>query len=202
MSLLLAGALISGGTALVKGITGAVQASKANKGIKRLMANQPTYKRPEEYNTLLAMRQRLAAQGQLPGYGYLEDNIGQATSTALQESKVGAISSGAYQKSVGDIFSKQMQAYQDLALQSAQWQDRQKEGLAEAYKIGAEYSDTEWEQNKLRPWEMKMNQMTSQKQAGTANMWEGIQGVGSSIMDFAGTKYSQDIMKKLMGGKA
>jgi len=47
-----------------------------------------------------------------------------------------------------------------------------------------------------------MNQLTGQRQAGSANMWEGIQGIGSSIMDFAGTKYSQDIMKRLMGGKA
>jgi len=191
-------AIAGGALNLGKSIVGMVQTARASKGINRLMAQQPTYKRPEEYETMLAMRQKMAAQGKLPGQAYMEENIGQAAATARGAAREGAISSTSYQKSVGDIFGKQMQAYQDLAMQSAQWQQQQKENLAQTYQQGAQYSDTEWEQNKLRPWEIGMQQYQSQKQAGAQNLFGGLEGMMGNLSSFAGTKYYQKTIDELM----
>jgi hypothetical protein len=200
MALGLAASLIGGGLNLAKGLVGMVQTSRANKGINRLLANPVKYKRPEEYAQELNMRKAMAAQGQMPGQAYAEQNIGAAASQARQASQEGAISSNVYQSQVGDIFSKQASAFQDLAAQSEQWQSQQKENLMNTLGKGAQYSDTEWQENQLRPWEMQMNQYQSQKQSGGANLWGGMEGMASGLASFAGTKYMQDILKGLQTG--
>lgn len=184
---------------LTKSIIGMVQTARANKGINRLLAQQPTYSRPEEYGTILAMRKQMAAQGKMPGQAYAEGNIGQAAATARASAREGAISSTAYQKSIGDIYSKQLQAFQDLSQQSALWQQQQRENLAQTYQQGAGYADTEWEQNKLRPWEIKMQQFQSQKQSGAANMFGGAEGMVGNLQSYAGTSYYQKMLDALMG---
>jgi hypothetical protein len=190
--------LISAGAALTKGIVGAVQASKAKKAQERLMANPVTYKRPDEYAQELGLRQEAASQQEMPGQRYLEQNIGNAAAQARTASEQGAISSNVYQSQVGNIFEKQANALQDLSMQSAQWQQQQKENLISTLGKGANYSDTEWQENSLRPWEMNMNQYQSQKQAGAQNAWGGAEGLVQGLSSFAGTKYYQDILKGLM----
>ena len=185
---------------LAKGIWGISQFKKGNKDFKSLMANQPVYKRPEEYEQELAMRQQMAAQQQLPGQGYIEQNIGGATSQALSAAEKGAISSNVYQKSVGDILQKQLNAFQDLGLQSAQWQQANKENLMGTMQRGAGYSDQEFMTNKLQPWEMGMNDAVSRRQAGAQMMFGGAEGMISGLSDYAGTKYYADILKSLQKG--
>ena len=184
-------------TNIAKGIWGISQFRKGNKDFKSLMANQPVYKRPEEYAQELEMRKQMAAQQQLPGQGYIEQNIGGATSQALSAAEKGAISSNVYQKSVGDILQKQINAFQDLGLQSAQWQQQQKENLMGTMQRGAGYSDQEFQFNKLQPWEMRMNDAVSRRQAGGQMMFGGAEGAIGSVMDFAGTKFYQDVLKSL-----
>jgi hypothetical protein len=182
-----------------KAVFGAAQAVKANKQVKNLMANQVTYKRPEEYAQELTMRQGLASQTQLPGMGQITDNIGAASAQARGAAEKGAISSNTYMGAVGDIYSKQIQAYQDLGVQAANFQQTQKENLAKTLQQGAGYSDTEWDQNKLQPWNMQMNMAQSNKQSGWANLWGGLEGQAMSANNFAGTQYAQQIMKGLQG---
>jgi len=196
---LLAGALIGGGISLAKGLFGAVQSAKANKGIKRLLNNPVTYTRPEEYAKQLAMREQ-GLSGDLPGRGLMEQNIGLASASARGAAEKGAISSNTYMKSVGDIYSKQLAAFRDLGIQSAQWKDQQKDKYESTLQQGAGYSDTEFEMNKLRPWEQKMNMYQSQKQSGGANLWSGLEGIGTSAMNYFGTKYMGNMLSGLQGG--
>lgn len=191
------GAGLGAVTNLAKGIWGLSQYKKGTKAFNSLMANQPTYKRPEEYQQELAMRKQMAAQGSMPGQGYIEQNIGGATSQALSAAEKGAISSNTYQKSVGDILSKQLSAFQDLGLQSAQWQQSQKENLMGTMQRGAGYSDQEFSTNVLQPWEMKMNDAVSQRQMGAQNIFGGAEGAMGNVMDFAGTSYYNKILKSL-----
>jgi hypothetical protein len=195
---LLTGSGIAGaGLNLAKGIFGAFQTAKANKEIRGLLANPVTYKRPEEYEQELNMRRQLMSQSQMPGQGYMEQNIGQSVAQALSASEKGAISSNSYQKSVGNILDKQLQAFQDLGMQSAQWQQRNKENYMSTLQRGADYSDTEWSENKLRPYETKLNMAFSNKQAGQQNLWGGMEGAISGVQDLIGTKYYSDILKTL-----
>jgi hypothetical protein len=198
MSLALAAGIAGAGMNIAKGLVGMVQTARANKGIKRLMANPVTYKRPDEYAQELGLRQEAASQQEMPGQRYLEQNIGNAASQARTASEQGAISSNVYQSQVGNIFEKQANALQDLSMQSAQWQQQQKENLISTLGKGSNYSDTEWTENSLRPWEMNMNLYQSQKQAGAQNAWGGAEGLIQGLSSFAGTKYYQDILKGLM----
>lgn len=197
MSLLGAAALISGGISAVKGIFGAAQSVKANKQIKKLNATLPKYKRPEEYGQELALRAKMAGQGQLPGLGQITDNISGATSQAYGAAEKGAISSNTYMGAVGDIYSKQINAFQDLGIKSAEFQQTQKENYMNTLQKGADYSDTEWQENVMRPWEVNMNEAQSKKKAGGENLWNGLEGMSSAFSSFAGTKYASEVMQGL-----
>lgn len=194
-------AIASGAISLGKGIIGAVQAGKAKKNINKLLANPVQYKRPEEYGQELALRQQRASQSNPLWASQAKDNIGSALSQSLGAAEKGAISSNTYGKSVGDLFNKQIQAYQDLGMQSQQWQDKQKEALANTYRQGAQYSNDEL-QFKQNNWDVQMNQARGDNQAGATNLWNGIEGGASAFMNFAGTKYAGDVMKGLQGGNS
>lgn len=198
----LAGASTIAGTGLnlAKGIFGLAQTARAGKDIKSLMANQVQYKRPEEYQQELAMRKEMAAQQRLPGQGYIEQNIGQAGASALSAAERGAISSNVYQKSVGDILQKQLDAFSNLGLQAAQWQQANKEALMGTMQRGAGYSDQEWQVNKQQPWDIRMNEAVSRRQAGMGNLFGGIEGAIGGLQDYAGTRYYQDVLNALRGG--
>lgn len=191
------GAGVSTALNLAKGIFGIAQYNKGRKELNSLLANPVTYKRPEEYAQELAMRQQMASQSRMPGQGYIEQNIGQAQSSALSAAEKGAISSNVYQKSVGDIFQKTIQAYQDLGLQSAQWQQQNKENLMGTLQRGANFSDQEWQVNKFQPWEIKANMAQSRMNMGGENLWGGLTGAAGNVQDFFGTQYAQEILKSL-----
>ena len=199
MSLLGAAALVGGGVNLAKGLFGAVQSAKANKGINRLLANPVTYKRPEEYARELAMREQQAAQSQPAWMNQAKDNIGGAFATGVGSLKESAISSNTLNRGIGDLYSKQIKAYQDLGMEAQKWQETQKENLAGTLQRGAGYSDTEFEQNKRLPWDIAMNEYRSKAQAGATNLFSGLEGGASTFMNYAGTKYAQDILKSLTG---
>jgi len=187
-------AITSGAISLGKGIMGAVQSAKSNKTIKRLNATLPKYKRPDEYGAELALRAKMAGQGQLPGLGQITDNISGATSQAYGAAEKGAISSNTYMGAVGDIYSKQINAFQDLGIKSAEFQQTQKENYMNTLQKGADYSDQEFQENVMRPWEVNMNEAQSKKQSGGQNLWNGLEGMGSAFINFAGTRYAGEVM--------
>lgn len=187
------------GMNLLKGVFGAVQTAKANKNINRLLNNPVTYKRPEEYAQELSYRQQQASQSEPLWAQQQKDNIGQATAQAYGAAREGAISSNTYMGAVGDIYSKKLNAYQDLTMQSQQWQEKQKENYMSTLQKGAGYSDAEWYENQLRPWETAMNRYQSQKQSGMANLFGGVEGMATATNNYMGTRYAQDILQGLQG---
>lgn len=189
MAPLLAAAIVSGGISLTKAVVGAFQKNRANKKIKNLLANPVKYKRPEEYAQELTLRKQQAEQTRLPGQGYMEQNIGQSVSQALSASEKGAISSNVYQSSVGNILNKELDAYNNLGIQAAQFQQGNKEAYMGTLQRGAGYSDAEYQENVLTPYERKLNMSFSDRQAGSANLWGGLEGAASAFSDYAGTKY-------------
>src|SRR5512146_623786 len=147
-------AIASGGANLAKSIFGLFQYRKGQKELNRLLVNPVTYKRPEEYYADLEAQKQRAGQTRMPGQGYVEQNIGGAYSQAVGDLEKGAISSNVFNRGVGDLYQKTLDAYKDLGFQSAQWQDQQQQNLSGARQRGANYSDMEWQQNQLRPWEI------------------------------------------------
>lgn len=185
--------LLGGGSALLQGAIGGVQAFQGNKGFKRTMANRPDYEIPSEYQDILAKYQQAQA-GNMPGYEQLQSNIGQAGARARGAAERGAISSNAYGAQVGDIYQKELDAIQNLGIQQEQYKTAMMDKVAGAQGQLAGQKAEQWNINKFLPWQTEMNRYGEQKSAGMQNLFSGIQSGMGSISDFLGTRYYTDTL--------
>ena len=98
---------------------------------------------------------------------------------------------------VTDVYGKKQDAIRDLAITFAGYKaDRQGE-LGGALKTSADYTDKEFEMNKWIPYQTKMNELTSQKQEGFANLFGGLEGMASTATNLIGTQSYLDVLKGL-----
>ena len=190
MSVLGAAALISAGISGAKAIFGGIQSLSANRKQKKLWDKRPTYERPEEANEMLDLYRQNAAASELPGQGLIEDKLGGVTARGVRQVGKAASSSASALSAITDIYGKEQDAVRDLGIQFAQYKAMQQDKLAQGLGQAAQYSDQEFMYNKQQPWDIKMNELSSKKQAGAANMWGGIEGVGAAATDYMGTKYA------------
>jgi hypothetical protein len=197
MSLLATAALISAGVSGAKAIFGGVQGLSANKKIKEQRANRPVYTRPNEVGQMMDIYRKQAGRSELPGQGLMEEKLGRSTAAGVRQVGKFASSSAGALGAITDIYGKEQDAIRDLGIQFAQYKDAAERQLASGYGQSAQYSDREFEINKMRPWETRMNELQSNKQAGAENFWGGVSGVASTALDFAGTKYYGDTLKSL-----
>ena len=189
-------ALISAGTAAVKGIAGGIQASRGNRGFNKTMANRPDYEIPSEYQDILARYQQAGASN-MPGYDQQLSQIGQAGARARGSAERGAISSTAYGSQVGSIYQKELDAIQNLGVQQEQYKTVMLDKGAGAEGVLASQKGDQWNQNENLKWQQKRNELTGISQAeqtNDANAWLAFQ---NSIADYAGTKYYTDALKGL-----
>lgn len=192
---LLAGGLISGGVNLAKGIFGAIQAGRASKELKNLKA--PTYERPEEIGDLLKLYQERANISQLPGQDAMESRMDANTASSIGAAERVAPSSVAALGAVTDVYGKKQDAIRDLAVTFANYKAQRQGELGGALQTSAEYSDKEFEMNKWLPYQVKMNELTSQKQAGFENLFGGVEGMASTATNLFGTQAYLDAMNKI-----
>ena len=198
----LALAAIIGGAASVatntaKGIFGGIQARKAKKGMEKMWKNRPTYERPQEAREMLDLYRQQAARTELPGQGLIEDKLGARTAAGARQVQKTASSSASALGAITDIYGREQDAVRDLGIEFAKYKSAQEAQLAQGLGQAAQYSDQEFQYNKQQPWDIKMNEFTSQRQAGAENMWSGISGIASTAADFAGTAY----YGQMMGGQ-
>lgn len=198
MSALLAGALLSGGSALLQGIFGGVQAAKGNKGFNRAMANRPNFEIPSEYKDILAMYQQEQAKG-LPNYLQMKADIAQVGARARGAAERGAISSASYGAQLAGLTQKEMDAIQGVNMAQADYKASfidKKAGAMGA--LGQQQSaKNEWE--KYIPNQTALNYYGEQKQAGIQNLFGALQGFTGNIADLAGTSYYKTALDKLQG---
>lgn len=199
MSVLLAGALISGALGLGKAVTGGIQAAKGNKQLKNLLANRPTYTIPEAYGRALSVYSNLASS-QMPGQQYYEDKIGESTARAVSAAEKGAISSNVFQGAVANAHDKEIQAIQGLAKMGAEYRTTQMQNYGQALNQYGQLQEKQWEVNQFQPWEIKANMANEKKMAGQQNLFQGLGEMGSAAMNFMGTRYYTEAMKAMQGG--
>lgn len=196
MSALLAGALLSGGSALLQGIFGAAQAARGNKGFNRAMANRPTYEIPDEYKNILAQYQQAQA-GNMPGYEQTLSQIGQAGARARGAAERGAISSASYGAQVGNLYQKELDAIQNLGIKQEEYKTSMLDRVAQAQGQLGQQKEQQFNINQFVPWQTETNRYGEMKQQGIQNMFSGIQSGIGSLADLAGTKYYSDALAKL-----
>jgi len=188
-------ALITGGISLGKGIFGAVQAGRANKQLKGMQA--PTYARPEEANELLDLYRQRASATRLPGQEAIESGLGATVAEGIGAANRAASSSVSALGAVTDLYGKKQQAIRDLGIQFAEYKAARQAELGGALGQAAQYSDREWEMNKWNPYQVKMNELTGQRQAGMENLFGGLEGMGMAFNNLMGTKGYMDVLKSL-----
>jgi len=196
MSALLTGALISGGIGIVKAIIGGVQAASGTRQLNRLLKNRPTYTIPEAYQKALGIYGNLAAS-EMPGQQYYENRIGESTARTVSNAERGAISSNVFQGAVSNAQDKELQAIQGLAKMGAEYRTTQMQNYGQALNQYGQLQDKQWEVNQFQPWEIKTNMANEKKMAGVQNLWGGLNEIGSTAMNFAGTSYYIDAMKEM-----
>jgi hypothetical protein len=92
---------------------------------------------------------------------------------------------------------KELQALQQLAVMGAQYKTDAMKNLQGAQTQMGGLQQEAWDYNTNQPYMAKLNMANEKKQAGMANLWGGITDLGSTAMNFVGTKYMSDIMKGL-----
>jgi hypothetical protein len=192
------GALINGGIGLAKGIIGGVQAAKGRKQMNSLLANRPQYNISQGYLDAFKTYQSMA-NSELPGYDIMKGQIDQSGARTMQNLERGAMSSNQLMSGALSSQDKELDAYKNLGLMSAQYRQKMQEQLAGAQNQMGQLQDTQWQQNVNEPYNMRLNMANEQKQAGMQNMFGGAQDIGNSIMNYAGTSAYQKMLQAMQG---
>jgi hypothetical protein len=194
---LLLGGLTAGALGLGKAIIGGIQAIRGNKEMKNLLSNRPIYSIPESYKTSLGIAQNLAS-GEMPGQSYYEQRIGESSARQIGAAEKGAISSNVLQGAVSNIQDKELNAIQGLAKMGAEYRTTQMQSYAGALNQYGQLQDQQFDYNVASPFDIKLNMANDKKMAGIANAWGGLNDIGSTIMNYTGTKYRGEVIKNLM----
>jgi hypothetical protein len=189
MALDLLGAGTIANTALNTGkfIAGLVQYGQGTKKLNNLLANRPKYNISQGYQDAYKTYQALA-NSQMPGYDAMTGQIGESTAKTNTYLERGAMGSNQYMSGVLQGQDKELDAIRNLGIMSAQWRSQQKQNLAGAQNQMGQLQDVQFQTNQLDPWNIKANMANEQRQAGNANLWSGLEGIGSNISQYAGAR--------------
>jgi hypothetical protein len=175
---------IGAGLGLGTSIWGGIKAGSANKKMRELEKNRPTYSRPDEIKQYLEMA-KSGARGAMPGQTQMEQNVQQSTQGALsslQES--GELDAGAIQK----LYQSEVGAYNNLAMQQGQYYQSQQDRLSQAFQQSAKYADQEFEYNVNAPWQRQYNRAIGKYEAGQQMVNQGLSNITGSASSYAGMK--------------
>jgi len=175
--------IAAGGKALIggiKSITGGIQKRKAQRELDKEM---PKYSRPAEYDKLLSIFQQQAGLGQLPGQDQIEAKLSANTARGSRAISKYSDNPVAAVAATAGLYGKEQGAIRDLGIQFAEFRNRAQGNLANAYKMGADYSDKEWGTNVWYPDQVRRNMASQKWNAGQQNLWSGIDQVAGAGVD-------------------
>ena len=179
------------------GIADRIKANKMQKQWNALNAQRPDYEIPQAYGEALNLYKQRAAQTKMPGQDLLEENIQQSSARARTAAERGSISSTSYGAQASDIYSKELEAIQDLGIQSAQFQWQNQGQLAEGLQMMGGQQEKAQDWNTLGKWTTGMNILESQMGAKTQNANSYLSNAGAGLANFAGTSYYAEMLKNM-----
>jgi len=169
---------------LGESIFGGIKANRANKAMDQLEKNKPIYSRPDEIKQYLEQA-KTNANSKMPGQTQMEQNAQQSTQsmmTKLEDS--GQLDAGSIQK----LYQSEVGAYNNLAMQQAQYYQSNQDRLSQAFNESAKYADQEFEYNINAPWQRQYNRQIGNYEAGQKMVGQGLNTLASSAMNYAGMK--------------
>jgi len=189
------GAGIQGLMGLGKSIVGGIQSARANKALKNF--SLPQYTIPGAYEDMLDMYKQRAAANELPGQSLMENKLGAQTAFGQRAAEKYAGTSGQALGAVTGLYGQQMNAVRDLGIQFANFKSQRQAELGQAQQVMAQAQDKQWEINQWLPAQYRYGELQSQKQAGAANLWGGLQDVAGAGMNFMGGMAQQNAMQSM-----
>jgi len=187
------GAIISGASALGKGIFGMSQMNKA-KQINPVFA---------EYKENPLARQNLGAAQQLfygrtPGMSQAQANIQAAQANQLAAGQRGATDSATLLALGAGSQAATNAALSDLAAQEAQQKMGMLNNLSRAYAMSIAEGD-KVQQSKMGKFQFDANAQNALRQSGMSNLFGGFSDIGGGLMQYGSYKNAQDYNKILAG---
>lgn len=195
MSLL--GAGLQSTMGLIKGAIGGAQALKASRQLKSLMDNPVKYEMPSAFKEYLSRTDVMARRG-LPGEDIARERIGGQVGSAIGDISRSADSAVGAMGAMSNIHMKSMDALMDLDIRSAEYRAQMEQAAAGARKEEAMYQDKEWEYNKNIPYQRRLNMATSDRQAGMANLWGGLDSAGAGAVSGASSWAQNTEMQQMI----
>ena len=190
------GAAIGGGLGLLKGIFGAVQTSQGTNQLNSLIKNRPQYTIPQGYQDAFKSYQQMA-NSNLPGYDIMKNQIDQSGAQTQSNLERGAMSSNQLMSGALSSQDKELKAIQNLGLMSAQWKSQQQQNLVQGEQMMGGQQEQAWNYNVNQPWEIKANMAAGKAGVGQQNLFSGLQDIGSSLQNYAGTSAYLSMLKSM-----
>ena len=97
---------------------------------------------------------------------------------------------------------KELKAIQNLGLMSAQWKSQQQQNLVQGEQMMGGQQEQAWNYNVNQPWEIKANMAAGKAGVGQQNLFSGLQDIGSSLQNYAGTSAYLSMLKSIQQPQA
>lgn len=167
-----AGSLMGGVTAPFEMGFGALRFSRGQRELKRLIRNMPKYDIQSEYEANVNMAKSMY-QGGMPGIDIAKDMIYGSTSAGLSRAEETSNSSMDLLGATTDIYARELQSLNALALQNAQSKMASLDRLMHANATLAAEKSKQWEYNKWIPHQIRMGIAQSKMQSGESYLQQG-----------------------------
>ena len=176
--------------ALIKAVPGITQKNigiyQYIKGTQLAKKPRPTYVRPGEIKQLVDTARAEAAGVGLPGQAQTEELLQSDVASVIHEA-ARVSDPNKFLETVSKAVATKSEQHQKLAIAAAQDFQRRQETLRSALKVGAEYTDKEFDINLYQPYLAAQAAAAAMKGAGLKNIHAGIKGMaGGASSGFGG----------------
>jgi hypothetical protein len=167
--------------AAIMAILGGVQAAtgigqKIGAGIQRRKAEKEfdKYEVPSGIESMIDVMQGLASQTEVPGADILRSRQRATTAEGVEAASRTSESSGDVLGSLHQLYGKQMESEERLALAGAQQYQMNQMRYANALQTLGQYQTQKWQYNELYPYMQRMTYAGQLSGAGSENIRQGI----------------------------
>lgn len=167
---------------IFQGIVGINQQRQAKRGLAGL--ERPVYDIPDAAKSSLALASSAYGDPRMPGESQMLSRAGQNFSSYLRASRDTGNSTAAL--AMGQANANR--AMEDIGMQSAAAQERDRRDLMSNLDNFAKYQDQKWQMNKFSPYADKYNEFREQLGASQENIHRAIGGLSSVGMQFLAGK--------------
>lgn len=163
-------------------------------GMRMGREEQPMMDIPDSIRDLLSTSKNLAGQRKAPGSDIARDRVSSGVAAAMKHATNIQGGSGTGLAAMGNLFTAEQQALQDIDIQDQQFHQQNQMQLLDTLKHMGAWEDLQWMRNVKEPFDRNMQTAAAMKEGAIQNIFGGVSsGVGASLY---GARYNE-LMKKL-----